>query len=680
MASRSSSSTRLRKSGARPKKKTRASPSKRSFDARPDTLDFRDLMFVPTLIEVPTTITLQSYRRAKVPILDQGSQGACTGYGLATVANFLLHRRKVVPDSSCVSPQMFYDMARRYDEWPGDKYSGSSARGAMKGWHKHGVCTQQSWPSNKRKGNRRLAPGRWQEATLRPLGAYFRVNHKDLVAMHCAIAEVGVLYATSNVHSGWDSVDETGHIDYKDDYVGGHAFAIVAYDDIGFWIQNSWGAGWGKKGFGRVSYDDWLANGTDVWVGRLGAPVKMSNPHATAVGITGAAKGSRAYVFADLRPHIISIGNDGQLRTDGVYGTSERDVREIITAELKSITASWKTRRVLLYAHGGLVPEDSAVQHIAEYRASLLEAEIYPLAFVWKTDYWSTLTDMLQDALRRRRPEGILDATKDFMLDRLDDALEPVARIFTGKSEWDEMKKNALAATQSPTGGARFAIQLLAQLAQDCGNVEFHLVAHSAGAIFHAPLVQLLTGHRRKSASGTGREGLGLEIESCTLWAPACTVDLFSTSYLEACEAGRIKALTLFTLTDEAERADNCAKIYHKSLLYLVSDAFEDPARVPPSPDGVAIAGMAKFIKSNARVKVLIDNKKLEWISSPNSEPMGSRNAARAQGHGEFDDDRATLESTLLRIADVGQKPVAVTTQHSASGQRALRRELTNAD
>jgi hypothetical protein len=61
---------------------------------------------------------------------------------------------------------------------------------------------------------------------------------------------------------------------------------------------------------------------------------------------------------------------------------------------------------------------------------------VYPLAFIWHSDYWTTVTNMLKDAVSRRRPEGVLDATKDFMLDRLDDALEPLARVLTGKSAW----------------------------------------------------------------------------------------------------------------------------------------------------------------------------------------------------------------------------------------------------
>lgn len=36
------------------------------LDALPDTLDFRDRMFEPTLVEVPTNIPLSAYRRWRV--------------------------------------------------------------------------------------------------------------------------------------------------------------------------------------------------------------------------------------------------------------------------------------------------------------------------------------------------------------------------------------------------------------------------------------------------------------------------------------------------------------------------------------------------------------------------------------------------------------------------------------
>src|SRR6187399_2932701 len=181
------------------KRKARAGESatatKPVLDARRDTLDFRDLMYEPTLVEVPAYRTLDDYRRADIPILDQGTEGACTGFGLATVAHYLLRVRSIDPDSAEVSPRMFYEMAKRYDEWPGENYDGSSARGAMKGWNKHGVCSETVWPYRTTKGklspDRQLTSARSQDALDRPLGAYFRVNHKDLIAMHSAIAEAG---------------------------------------------------------------------------------------------------------------------------------------------------------------------------------------------------------------------------------------------------------------------------------------------------------------------------------------------------------------------------------------------------------------------------------------------------------------------------------------------------------
>src|SRR4051812_24244350 len=130
--------------------------TERILNARPDTLDFRDKMYEANLYEVPTIMDLKEYKNWKVPILDQGQEGACTGFGLATVANYLLRRRKIVPDPKPVSARMLYEMAKRYDEWPGEEYSGSSARGAIKGWYKHGVCGDECWPYTTKKQDRRL--------------------------------------------------------------------------------------------------------------------------------------------------------------------------------------------------------------------------------------------------------------------------------------------------------------------------------------------------------------------------------------------------------------------------------------------------------------------------------------------------------------------------------------------
>lgn len=637
--------------------------SGRKLVARRDTLDFRDQMYAPTLVEVPPERALSAYRAKRVPILDQGQEGACTGFGLATVANFLLQTRKVEPDRRKVSPWMLYHLARRYDEWPAENYDGSSARGAMKGWHKHGVCAERLWDAAGPGDTTARTPDPWTEALLRPLGAYYRVNHRDLVAMHAAITEVGVLYATSDVHQGWDDVRPDGMIRTSDDILGGHAFAIVAYDASGFWIQNSWGAKWGRGGFGHLSYDDWLANGTDVWVARLGVPVQLAMPDSASVATTNAAKGSRAAAIRDIRPHVVSIGNDGVLRPGGEYGTTAESLTRLFDAEIPAVMGKWKQPRILLYAHGGLVDEQSAVQKVAAYRGALLENEVYPLAFVWKTDFATTLKNIVQDALSRRRTEGILDAAKDFMLDRLDDALEPIARVVSGKAEWDEMKENARLATEGTKGGARLVLAALEKLCERFPALEIHIAAHSAGSIFMGPFLKRLTQKR--------------EVSTCTLWAPACTMSLFEECYLPAVEQQRVKHFSLYTLTDRAEQDDNCANIYHKSLLYLVSNAFEEKPRIPMFRDGIAILGMEKFVRRHSALHSLFKTERAQWVRSPNTEDEGTPGAAAAKHHADFDDDRASLLGTLNRISGVKIPPAALSIPRTTAERRERRMALT---
>ncbi len=654
----------------------------RKLTARRDTLDFRDRMFETSLVEVPTHIPLDDFRAWRIPVLDQGDEGACTGFGLATVANYLLQRRKVEPDKAPVSPRMLYEMARRYDEWPGEAYSGSSARGAMKGWQKHGVCSEDEWKYEHgapRPGG--LTEARTSDALRRPLGAYLRVNHKDLVAMHSALAEVGVLYATAMVHQGWDEVDAKGDIAWPRSQSGVHAFAIVAYDSQGFWIQNSWSDQWGRGGFARVCYDDWLFNATDVWVARLGAPVILRQCESAAIAHSAAAARSVAYSYADLRPHVISLGNDGALRPGGDYGTSPDELREIFEVDMPRAMAGWPEKHVLLYAHGGLVDERSAIQRLADYRSVMLDAHIYPLAFVWHSDYWSTITNILQDAMRRRRPEGVLGAAKDFLLDRLDDTLEILARSLTGKASWDEMKENALAAGSTADGGARMALDLLATLRTQM-DFKLHVVSHSAGAIFQAPLVRLLTAPAKKIGSGylRGQTGYGMEVDTCTLWAPAVTTELFKQAYLPALNDGGIGRLALFALSDKAEQDDNCARIYNKSLLYLVSRAFEQSA----FGEGTPLLGMEKWLARDPQLSQLFTSGKADLVFSPNSNPEGSITASRSTHHNDFDDDNATLKATLARItgaapAPAGAPALAATHfefHHSSSSLRGRREAI----
>ncbi|MGH7423888.1 MAG: C1 family peptidase, partial [Candidatus Methylomirabilales bacterium] len=233
----------------------RSTKSRRLIPKRnvvPDRLDLRDRPYMPSIALAPPT---SMEPKGKLPVLDQKETSACTGFALANVVNFLLrvHQR---PKSPQISPFMLYSMARRYDEFPGSSEdTGSSLRGAMKGWYKHGACRFDLWttldmPPPATKAEKDW----WLDAARRPLGAYYRVDTRSVTDMHVALAEVGILYASTICHAGWLSGFEAKV--RKGDYWvipqekaspadGGHAFIIVGYNSQGFIIQSSWDTEWG---------------------------------------------------------------------------------------------------------------------------------------------------------------------------------------------------------------------------------------------------------------------------------------------------------------------------------------------------------------------------------------------------------------------------------------------------
>jgi hypothetical protein len=158
------------------------------------------------------------------------------------------------------------------------------------------------------------------------------------------------------------------------------------------------------------------------------------------------------------------------------------------------------------------------------------------------------------------------------------------------------------------------------------------------------------------------------------LWAPACTVALFKEHYLPAIKKKRIKRFGMFTLSDKAEQDDQCANIYHKSLLYLVSNSFEDEPRIPLFRGGVPILGMEKYVRQDAELMSLFKTDNADWVISPNGKSLGSADAATSLQHGSFDDDDATVRATLRRILGDGlTKGGAIKFQRSASSLRESR-------
>src|SRR3546814_12778577 len=80
------------------------------------------------------------------------------------------------------------------------------------------------------------------------------------------------------------------------------------------------------------------------WVARLAVPVHLQRAQSAAVSNSAIGRQSVGYSQADLRPHVISIGNDGRLRATGRFGTSAQDVRNLVRDDMRAAMRSEERR------------------------------------------------------------------------------------------------------------------------------------------------------------------------------------------------------------------------------------------------------------------------------------------------------------------------------------------------
>ncbi len=610
-------------------------------DANRDSFDSRDMIYAPALVELPRHL----YPNWEwIVLLNQGRQGACTGFGLAAVINYQLasrHRRCSANPTDRVSARMLFQIAKRYDQWAGESYDWSSARGAMKSWYKTGVCSEALWPNLPKKAiEDRLTKGRQIDALQAPLGAYYRVlpRRSDV---HAALVEASAVYAVADTHAGWDKTTTTGEITYKGNASsgGGHAFAIIGYTEDGFLVQNSWGDTWGgfkddkgknHAGVALWRYEDFDNNVWDLWVARLALPVESLSAlaeHGYRRSDTGGKQKVSGPPALEIRDHYLHIG-DGQYDPKGDYPSHAEDVAEVVDGLVNGKDGK-APGNIVLYAHGGLNSVDGSAIRCGNWRHVFDDNGVAELHFIWEAGMLAELRDVLlgKEKFVQERVAGVSDWWDDWV----EKASQPL-----GYPLWQEMLSDAADAFAKPAAaGSHFVAKLTGAMAKAKKPPKVHLVCHSAGSLWMGHLLD------------AWKKAAGVPIDNLVFFAPACTVDFFAERYIPHLGSGLVKSSHLFQLSDETERDDNVAYIYRKSLLYLVARSYQPKGAVVP------LLGMEKYFDEvDSRLRAA----KLSGKLARTVAVKGS-NTSASDSHGGFDNDEATMNS-MLRIV-LGAKPVS---------------------
>ena len=654
-----------------------------------DPVDLRDQRYLPRLFEYPVTLMPDM---KSVSVREQIVDGPCTGFALAAVIdiqnrvrreglNRLISDRQarlaaggnpdadpelktlnatatLIPEKC--SARMLYEMARSHDEFVetmqgADVTQGSSLRGVVKGFYHNGAATEDPVQDSSTVSMWSAGIDRYKQARNVMLGAYYRMS-PVLNHYHSAIAEVGAVLVSARIHDGWarprSSSGEPGLIQWSPDsrLHGGHAFAVVGYDDKGFIVLNSWGARWGgfngEPGLAHWSYADWAANVMDAWVLRLGVPTPAAFDFS--IGEHGQLRtdpGKQTGFFMPSLPRSTVVGHfanidDGAFVTGGSYPTDLESVQEtaaFLVDRYKAPKADRKYEALTLFAHGGLNDLSGAINRVGAMKDGFKRNGVYPFFFCWNTGLFGEASDILSRIFLQAESRTGAGLRSVF-----DSTLEKMARV-PGRALWREMKAGAKHAFDKPTSAGAQTITAFCDAFSDARlDMPIHLIGHSAGAIFLGEMISRMPDAQRA------------RIRSVSLLAPACTTQFFVEKWLpfarQLTANGKHKErFALYNLNADYEKNDTVGP-YGKSLLYFVSNAFEE-RHIPTRDTAMPIAGMDEYYKQLGgdvtNGKTIISRDDLPFDIHLSGDHKNA--ASRSTSHGGFDADPVTMNHILSR-------------------------------
>lgn len=624
-------------------------------DVPPDTVDDRDFTYSARPITVPAQLTVAPFRKAKVPVLDQGDSGASAGCAVATAANYLLRSRGLPADSTSVSPWMIHELARRFDDVAGRHSAQVGLRSALKAWRAFGACDLSLWPNLTKGRPPTITESQAQAASESRLGAYFRVDCRDLSAMHNALAEVGVLVASANIHEGWLRPSErSGAIVPSCQPIGGHAFVIVGYDADGFWIQNSWGKSWGKSGIAHILYDDWLSTAMDAWIPRMSAAIRLSSKRAMSALLDGSRTNDLA---AEVRPHVVNIGVNGTLNSAGLFGNVAADLEQIFVTTIPRAIHSG-VRRILLFCGGWQVDTAEYAHWIPSGIAEALEKEVYPVVLLWESGAGALLTEIVRKASARSAtltPQGIGGSAFSVRTDR---TFEADIAAHSGSYLWSLAKSEADSASNNVAGGMRLVAGHLAHLIRTFPNVEISIAAVGTGSLLLAPFTALLAaGSKKPGSAGLARQSLRLRVAHGHMYEPACPMDLFLGTYCDALQYGGLLKLSLYVDRNGPRPLGDGSVASGASFLDVVSRVLEVESLGSPAKSSTPVAGFEQHVMRVERLKDLIKAGRLDLAQSSKVESSGATLESSSVGADPTRDSAAfsnALDGNVARAKRTG--------------------------
>jgi hypothetical protein len=201
-------------------------------------------------------------REAWWKIGDQGATGSCVGWATAdSVLRWHFVKAGKIQKSEQLSPRFIWMAAKETDEFVTQpttfvESEGTSLKAALDIGRKYGALKDSVLPFASGALFQGKAQALYAIAAQLKIASYINLG-RDPATWRQWLATNGPILTRLNCDTAWMQAKQTGGVLTTYDpmsNLGGHAVALVGYDQTRFIVRNSWGTTlWGDAGFGYAS-------------------------------------------------------------------------------------------------------------------------------------------------------------------------------------------------------------------------------------------------------------------------------------------------------------------------------------------------------------------------------------------------------------------------------------------
>lgn len=203
-----------------------------NYGFRPSKIDGTELEFKAKKLELPKAI---SYKKYLPPVLDQGSRPICVPCSISSYINWMINLEDGVNHmDNKVNYEMIYKNRTNKDD------NGMTFKDAFK-FLRHNCVELKNGCENTIERYAKIGS---------------ELQLKQALVMNGPCVGGLPVYDPYKI-SFWKKEDGNS-------FQGGHAIAIVGYNEKGFIIRNSWGKSYGDEGYSIMPYDE-FDSFTELW-------------------------------------------------------------------------------------------------------------------------------------------------------------------------------------------------------------------------------------------------------------------------------------------------------------------------------------------------------------------------------------------------------------------------------